>query len=71
MASDPRLDTDDEPPRWVRVWWPPVARLATFGVGALITIRPDASEAHILAGSGMMLLAAGFTVARWVGGPHQ
>lgn len=68
MAGDPRLDPGDEPPRWVRVWWPPVSRLATFVVGALILLRPDASEAHILAGSGMMVAAAGFALARWMGG---
>jgi hypothetical protein len=69
MSGDPRLGRDpgDDPPRWVRVWLPVLTRITTFAAGGVMAIRPDASEAHIAAGSGLMLAAASLAVVRWMG----
>lgn len=56
----------DDPPRWVRVWWPPASRLAMFVIGAFMALRDGSSEAQIVGGSGLMLAAAGFAAAKWI-----
>lgn len=70
MSSDPHLrhgrHPDDEPPRWVRIWWPPAGRLVLLLVGAGMAWAGP-TEAHTWAGSGLMLAAVGIQIASWPG----
>ncbi len=68
MSSDPQLGRDpgDEPPRWVRVWWPPIARLGLFAIGGIMALTGP-TDVHVVSGSMLMLGAAGFAIAKWIG----
>lgn len=65
MAGDPSLVPKDEPPRWVRIWFPLMVRIAVTMIALRFALVAE-DPAAFLAYCGAALGASGWEIARWV-----